>query len=66
MTNGDRIRTFSNAQLACSLMCPVDNCLTFDDEPITIKKDSGKCKNATAEQCAECIYEWLNQQEMKK
>lgn len=35
MTNGDRIRTFSNEQLALTIMCPVDACLTFDSEPIT-------------------------------
>lgn len=62
MTNGDRIRTFSNEQLALSLMCPVDNCLTLESEPITIKKDNGECKNAPQE-CAKCIYDWLNQQE---
>ena len=63
MTNGDRIRTFSNEQLALSLMCPVDNCLTLESEPITIKKDNGECKNATARECAKCIFDWLNQQE---
>lgn len=43
MTNGDRIRTFSNEQLALILMCAVDACLTTDCEPIQIKKDNDKC-----------------------
>lgn len=58
MTNGDRIRTFSNEQLALALMCPVDACLTMDCESIQIKKENGECND-----CVECIYQWLNQEE---
>lgn len=65
MTNGDRIRTFSDSQLALSLMCPVDACLTLDSEPITAKKDSGQCFNATSTVCAKCIYAWLQEEELK-
>lgn len=60
MRNGDRIRTFSDAQLALILMCPVDACLTFDDEEITIRKDSGACEKTTSYECAECIYKALH------
>ena len=63
MTNGDRIRTFSNEQLALTLMCPVDACLTMDCEPIQIKKDNGKCNASQINECVKCIYKWLNQEE---
>lgn len=65
MTNGDRIRTFSDAHLALCLMCPVDACLTYDYETITIKKESGSCENATSSDCAKCIYKWLQEEEQE-
>lgn len=64
MTNGDRIRTFSDEQLALTIICPVDACLTLDSEPITIKKDNGQCFNTTSDGCAKCTYEWLQQEEI--
>lgn len=61
MTNGDRIRTFSDELLALTIMCPVEACLTEEDEPITIMKDNDKCPS----NCSKCIYEWLQQEELK-
>lgn len=63
MTNGDRIRTFSDEQLAFITMCPVEACLTLDNEPITIKRDCGKCFFEDIKSCIKCTYEWLQQEE---
>ena len=52
MTNGDRIRTFSNEHLALVLMCPNDAVL----DEIECLKESGKG-------CRKCIYDWLNAEE---
>ena len=65
MTNGDRIRTFSDEQLALVLMCPVEACLTFDNEEITIKRDSEVCDKETLNNCAKCTLNWLKQDEFE-
>ena len=65
MTNGDRIRTFSDEQLALITTCPVEACLTLDNEPITIKRDCGKCLFEDIKSCIKCTYEWLQQEESK-
>lgn len=54
MTNGDRIRTFSNEQLALTLMCPNDAGL----DEIECRKDKGDKHS-----CARCVYDWLNVEE---
>ena len=54
MTNGDRIRTFSNEQFALVLMCP--NEAVLDDIPC--RKDAGDKHG-----CMRCIYDWLNAEE---
>lgn len=63
MTNGDRIRTFSDEQLAFVLMCPVEAGLTFDNEEITIKFYSGVCDKETLNNCTQCVLDWLKQDE---
>lgn len=60
MTNGDRIRTFSNEQLALILMCPNEACL--DD--IECKKNDDKLLPASGKySCIKCAYNWLNTEE---
>lgn len=61
MNNGDRIRTFSNEQLAFMIMCPVESGLAFEGEMIA-QEIYPKCKkNETS--CTKCCFEWLNQEE---
>lgn len=54
MTNGDRIRTFSNEQLALMLMCPNEACL-----------DDIECRENESDKntCVKCVYAWLNTEE---
>lgn len=62
MTNGDRIRSFSDEQLALSIMCPVENCLTFDTEEISRLHDKGECEQHYGS-CVKCCFKWLQQEE---
>ena len=60
MTNGDRIRMFSNEQIALVLMCPIEAMLADEDE-ITCLGDAEKAHDEHT--CARCIYGWLNKEE---
>lgn len=53
MTNGDRVRTFSNEQLALILMCPNEAC--FDDIECRKTEENNHC--------IRCVYDWLNAEE---
>lgn len=53
MKNGDRVRTFSNEQLALTLMCPREAML----DEFTCPKETQKTS------CVKCLYAWLEREE---
>ena len=63
VTNGDRVRRFSNEQLALMLMCPNDACL---DDIKCRRSETDKQILGPASQknpCISCLYDWLNAEE---
>jgi len=61
MTNADRIRTFSNEQLALTIMCPNDACLADIECP---KSDNELLPASGKYSCVKCTYDWLNSEEV--
>lgn len=61
MTNGDKIRTMSDEDLAMVLMCPYDTA----GEPINIMpcvKQNGTNELAEPKFCHACVVEWLQRE----
>lgn len=53
MTNGDRIRTFSDENLALTIMCPNEAGLA----DISCNKNNQK-------NCLKCRFDWLQEEEL--
>ena len=52
MTNGDRIRSMSNEELAVALMCPNEMGMTEIE-----------CAPSDDKECRQCVLDWLNRPE---
>lgn len=52
MTNGDRIRSMTDEELAVTLMCPNEMGMA-----------EIKCDHSDDKNCCRCLLDWLNQPE---
>lgn len=60
MTNADKIRTMSNAELAYIIMCPYDTAGNPADIMPCVK--DGSNMNAGPARCMQCTKEWLERE----
>lgn len=57
-TNGDRIRSMTDEELAWILMCPYDTA-GESEEIMPCVRDENVQSPVTAEECNKCMKEWL-------
>ena len=62
MTNGDRIRTFSDELLALTIICPVETVSVPDTSEMAKLYENGECLDHYG-RCEKCCFNWLQQEE---